>query len=67
MILVLLFRLYYTKVKLGSPPREFNVQIDTGSDILWVNCNTCGNCPQSSELQVEFLILTFLCIIVVVT
>ncbi|KAG6744138.1 hypothetical protein POTOM_052848 [Populus tomentosa] len=27
--------LYFTKVKLGSPPREFNVQIDTGSDVLW--------------------------------
>ncbi|KAL0316174.1 UNVERIFIED_CONTAM: Aspartic proteinase-like protein 2 [Sesamum radiatum] len=25
--------LYYTKVRLGSPPQEFNVQIDTGSDI----------------------------------
>ncbi|KAI4349063.1 hypothetical protein L6164_009705 [Bauhinia variegata] len=45
--------LYFTKVKLGSPPREFNVQIDTGSDILWVNCNTCGNCPQSSGLGIE--------------
>ncbi|XP_028789633.1 aspartic proteinase-like protein 2 [Neltuma alba] len=45
--------LYYTKVKLGSPPREFNVQIDTGSDILWVNCNTCGDCPQSSQLEIQ--------------
>ncbi|XP_054798928.1 aspartic proteinase 36-like [Prosopis cineraria] len=45
--------LYYTKVKLGSPPKEFNVQIDTGSDILWVNCNTCGDCPQSSQLEIQ--------------
>ncbi|KAF7818705.1 aspartic proteinase-like protein 2 [Senna tora] len=45
--------LYYTKVKLGSPPREFNVQIDTGSDILWVTCNTCGDCPQSSQLAIQ--------------
>ena len=51
------FRLYFTKVKMGSPPREFNVQIDTGSDILWVNCNTCSNCPQSSGLGVRILIL----------
>uniref|UniRef100_A0A2N9GW36 Peptidase A1 domain-containing protein n=1 Tax=Fagus sylvatica TaxID=28930 RepID=A0A2N9GW36_FAGSY len=28
--------LYYTKVQLGSPPKEFYVQIDTGSDVLWV-------------------------------
>ncbi|KAK9289767.1 hypothetical protein L1049_008888 [Liquidambar formosana] len=45
--------LYFTRVKLGSPPREFNVQIDTGSDILWVTCNSCNNCPQSSELGIE--------------
>ncbi|KAG5556747.1 hypothetical protein RHGRI_007123 [Rhododendron griersonianum] len=45
--------LYFTKVKLGSPPREFNVQIDTGSDILWVTCNSCSDCPQSSGLGIE--------------
>ncbi|KAL3356940.1 hypothetical protein AABB24_017548 [Solanum stoloniferum] len=44
---------YYTKVKLGSPPREYNVQIDTGSDILWVTCGSCNNCPQTSGLGVE--------------
>ncbi|WJX11612.1 hypothetical protein P8452_02206 [Trifolium repens] len=44
--------LYTTKVKIGSPPKEFNVQIDTGSDILWVNCNTCSNCPRSSGLGI---------------
>ncbi|XP_020538206.1 aspartic proteinase 39 isoform X2 [Jatropha curcas] len=45
--------LYFTKVKLGSPPREFNVQIDTGSDVLWVSCSSCSNCPQSSGLGVQ--------------
>ncbi|KAL2502691.1 Eukaryotic aspartyl protease family protein [Forsythia ovata] len=45
--------LYFTKVKLGSPPREFNVQIDTGSDILWVTCSSCNNCPRTSGLGVE--------------
>ncbi|KAG8648611.1 aspartic proteinase 39 isoform X3 [Manihot esculenta] len=45
--------LYFTKVKLGSPPREFNVQIDTGSDVLWVTCSSCSNCPQSSGLGVQ--------------
>lgn len=45
--------LYFTRVKLGSPPREFNVQIDTGSDVLWVACSTCSNCPKSSEIGVE--------------
>ncbi|KAK2643500.1 hypothetical protein Ddye_025263 [Dipteronia dyeriana] len=43
--------LYYTKVQLGSPPREFNVQIDTGSDVLWISCSSCNGCPGSSGLQ----------------
>ncbi|KAI3880096.1 hypothetical protein MKX03_003917 [Papaver bracteatum] len=45
--------LYFTRVKLGSPPKEFNVQIDTGSDILWVNCASCSGCPKSSGLGIE--------------
>ncbi|KAI4364235.1 hypothetical protein MLD38_020356 [Melastoma candidum] len=49
----LLIGLYFTKVKLGSPPREFNVQIDTGSDILWVTCSSCSDCPQSSGLGIQ--------------
>ncbi|XP_057478228.1 aspartic proteinase 36-like [Actinidia eriantha] len=48
-----LIGLYYTKIKLGSPPKVFNVQIDTGSDILWVTCSSCTDCPQSSGLGIE--------------
>ncbi|KAF3972896.1 hypothetical protein ACB098_08G111900 [Castanea mollissima] len=44
--------LYYTKVQLGSPPKEFYVQIDTGSDVLWVSCNSCNGCPTTSGLQI---------------
>ncbi|PWA78577.1 aspartic peptidase A1 family [Artemisia annua] len=44
--------LYYTKVKLGSPPREFNVQIDTGSDVLWVTCSSCIDCPNLSSFGI---------------
>ncbi|EEF42831.1 aspartic proteinase 36 isoform X2 [Ricinus communis] len=45
--------LYFTRVKLGTPPREFNVQIDTGSDVLWVTCSSCSNCPQTSGLGIQ--------------
>ncbi|CAJ1955832.1 unnamed protein product [Sphenostylis stenocarpa] len=45
--------LYFTKVQLGTPPVEFNVQIDTGSDVLWVSCNSCSGCPQTSGLQIQ--------------
>ncbi|KAL2328526.1 hypothetical protein Fmac_021953 [Flemingia macrophylla] len=47
------FGLYFTKVKLGTPPREFYVQIDTGSDVLWVSCGSCNGCPQTSGLQIQ--------------
>ncbi|CAB4285818.1 unnamed protein product [Prunus armeniaca] len=45
--------LYYTKVKLGSPPKEFNVQIDTGSESLWVACNSCSDCSRSTWLPIQ--------------
>ncbi|CAL0304041.1 unnamed protein product [Lupinus luteus] len=45
--------LYYTKILLGSPPREFHVQIDTGSDVLWVSCGSCNGCPQTSGLEIQ--------------
>ncbi|KAF5185257.1 Aspartyl protease apcb1 [Thalictrum thalictroides] len=45
--------LYFTRVKLGSPPKEFYVQIDTGSDILWVACESCQGCPKSSGLGIQ--------------
>lgn len=45
--------LYFTKVKLGNPPKEFYVQIDTGSDVLWVSCNPCSGCPTSSGLPIQ--------------
>ncbi|KAI5603002.1 hypothetical protein POPTR_001G213600v4 [Populus trichocarpa] len=44
--------LYYTRLQLGSPPRDFYVQIDTGSDVLWVSCSSCNGCPVSSGLHI---------------
>ncbi|XP_028777171.1 aspartic proteinase-like protein 2 [Neltuma alba] len=45
--------IYYTKVQLGSPPRDFHLQVDTGSDPLWVTCSSCSGCPNKTELQIE--------------
>ncbi|GLT80814.1 hypothetical protein SLA2020_522320 [Shorea laevis] len=45
--------LYYTKVFLGSPPKEFHVQIDTGSYIPWVSCKSCNDCPKKSEFPFQ--------------
>jgi len=47
-----LLRLYYTKIGLGSPAKDYYVQVDTGSDILWVNCVGCTTCPKKSGLGV---------------
>ncbi|KAI4350173.1 hypothetical protein L6164_010682 [Bauhinia variegata] len=48
--------LYYTKIQLGSPPMDYYVQVDTGSDILWVNCVQCKTCPQKSSLKIELIL-----------
>ncbi|XP_071701304.1 aspartic proteinase 36-like [Rutidosis leptorrhynchoides] len=37
--------LYYARIGIGTPPNEYYVQVDTGSDIMWVNCVQCQNCP----------------------
>ncbi|KAF8689580.1 hypothetical protein HU200_041755 [Digitaria exilis] len=45
--------LYYTRIELGAPPKGYYVQVDTGSDILWVNCIRCDGCPTRSGLGIE--------------
>jgi hypothetical protein len=43
--------LYFTELKLGTPPRQYYVQVDTGSDILWLNCAPCPGCPVQSDIE----------------
>ncbi|KAH9621442.1 hypothetical protein KSS87_016141 [Heliosperma pusillum] len=38
--------LYYAKIGLGTPPKSYYMQVDTGSDITWVNCVECTECPK---------------------
>ncbi|XP_042986672.1 aspartic proteinase 36-like isoform X1 [Carya illinoinensis] len=45
--------LYYAKIGIGTPPKEYYVQVDTGSDIMWVNCIQCTECPTRSSLGIE--------------
>lgn len=45
--------LYYTKVQLGNPSHDYHVQVDTGSDVLWVNCVGCDKCPKKSGLGIK--------------
>ncbi|RVW69522.1 Aspartic proteinase-like protein 2 [Vitis vinifera] len=49
-------RLYYAKIGIGTPEapaRDYYVQVDTGSDIMWVNCIQCNECPKKSSLGME--------------
>ncbi|KAJ4955108.1 hypothetical protein NE237_011891 [Protea cynaroides] len=45
--------LYYTELGIGTPAKTYYVQVDTGSDNLWVNCVGCSNCPTKSDLGVD--------------
>lgn len=45
--------LYFTKIQIGSPPKDYHVQVDTGSDLLWVNCAGCQKCPKKSDLGIS--------------
>ncbi|CAI9776397.1 unnamed protein product [Fraxinus pennsylvanica] len=40
--------LYYAKIGIGTPSKDYYVQVDTGSDITWVNCIQCHECPKRS-------------------
>ncbi|XP_068317810.1 aspartic proteinase 36-like isoform X2 [Pyrus communis] len=42
--------LYYAKIGIGTPTKDYYVQVDTGSDIMWVNCIQCRDCPKRSTL-----------------
>ncbi|PON37795.1 Aspartic peptidase [Parasponia andersonii] len=45
--------LYYARIGIGTPPKDYYVQVDTGSDIMWVNCIQCKDCPTRSSLGID--------------
>ncbi|MCD9640719.1 hypothetical protein HAX54_026195 [Datura stramonium] len=45
--------LYFTKISIGTPSKDYHVQVDTGSDLFWVNCAGCNKCPTKSKLGIE--------------
>lgn len=42
--------LYWASIGLGTPSKTYKVQIDTGSDVLWVQCQPCQACASTSNL-----------------
>lgn len=45
--------LYYTQIGLGTPAQTFQVDIDSGSNLLWVNCQPCQQCTASQQQQLN--------------
>ncbi|CAL0319405.1 unnamed protein product [Lupinus luteus] len=35
---------YTVPLEIGNPPKPFELDIDTGSDLTWVECEPCTNC-----------------------
>ncbi|KAK7270128.1 hypothetical protein RIF29_23048 [Crotalaria pallida] len=40
---------YFVRIGVGSPPRNQYVVIDSGSDIVWVQCQPCTQCYRQSD------------------
>lgn len=42
--------LYYTYLHFGSPPRPYFLDIDTGSDLTWIQCDApCTSCAKGAH------------------
>ncbi|WOL01409.1 aspartic proteinase-like protein 2 isoform X2 [Canna indica] len=49
--------LYYSEIGIGTPRRNFYVQVDTGSDHLWVNCFPCAtSCPKKNYIGLNMTV-----------
>uniref|UniRef100_A0A0D6QRY4 Peptidase A1 domain-containing protein n=1 Tax=Araucaria cunninghamii TaxID=56994 RepID=A0A0D6QRY4_ARACU len=42
---------YIIKLGFGTPARSLYTVIDTGSNLAWIPCTTCSNCPQSQQFD----------------
>lgn len=40
---------YFSRVGVGSPPKQFYMVLDTGSDVTWLQCEPCTDCYQQAD------------------
>ncbi|MBA0727458.1 hypothetical protein Golax_000443 [Gossypium laxum] len=40
---------YFVRIGVGSPPRSQYMVIDSGSDVVWVQCQPCNQCYRQSD------------------
>ncbi|KAL1803191.1 hypothetical protein ACET3Z_031838 [Daucus carota] len=45
--------LFFTKIGIGTPKKDYHLQVDTGSDLLWVHCAGCSSCPKETKLDIK--------------
>ncbi|KAM7484516.1 hypothetical protein LguiA_000525 [Lonicera macranthoides] len=45
---------YFVDLRLGTPPQNFLLVVDTGSDLVWVTCSACRNCSARSPTTALF-------------
>ncbi|KAF2315209.1 hypothetical protein GH714_038436 [Hevea brasiliensis] len=40
---------YFTRIGVGTPPRYVYMVLDTGSDVVWIQCAPCKKCYSQSD------------------
>lgn len=40
---------YFTRLGVGTPPRYMYMVLDTGSDIVWIQCSPCRSCYDQTD------------------
>ncbi|OWM90312.1 protein ASPARTIC PROTEASE IN GUARD CELL 1-like [Punica granatum] len=40
---------YFSRVGVGSPPGQYYMVLDTGSDVNWLQCQPCADCYQQAD------------------
>ncbi|XP_031504766.1 aspartyl protease family protein 2-like [Nymphaea colorata] len=40
---------YFTRVGVGTPARPMSMVVDTGSDIVWIQCSPCRRCYSQAD------------------
>ncbi|KAI3703176.1 hypothetical protein L1987_73067 [Smallanthus sonchifolius] len=40
---------YFTRIGIGTPPRYAYMVLDTGSDVVWIQCSPCRRCYTQSD------------------
>ncbi|CAN4125022.1 unnamed protein product [Withania somnifera] len=40
---------YFTRIGIGTPPKYAYLVLDTGSDIVWIQCSPCTKCYSQSD------------------